>query len=232
MTFDTAFPWIGLIFAAVLLVLLPSDALRADRRVSRLRDVRWLSWAGVAAYLLHNVEEYGIDLHGERYAFPKAFCGMFGHAALYPHCPAPGAVFTAVNVPMFWLAAPLAAWLSGRHRLTGLALYGVIAVNLAAHLGRAAATGWQYNPGRLTALLLFLPLAAWTLLGAKLLSWRAVLGLIGLGLGLHLVLIAAMLLLLKGVLHAPGLVVALEALNAGAMLVVTLWAERRAPHRA
>jgi hypothetical protein len=45
---------------------------------------------GVAAYLVHNVEEYGLDLHGEAYAFPKAFCAMFGFPGLYPACPVPG----------------------------------------------------------------------------------------------------------------------------------------------
>jgi hypothetical protein len=36
-------------------------------------------------------------------------------------------VFTAVNVPLFWIAAPLGAWLAKRHPWAGLGLYGVIA---------------------------------------------------------------------------------------------------------
>jgi di/tricarboxylate transporter len=68
---DTAFPWIGLVAAIPLLALLAGNALRMDRSVARWRDWGWLSWAGVAAYLVHNVEEYGLDLHGGGLCLPQ-----------------------------------------------------------------------------------------------------------------------------------------------------------------
>lgn len=47
---NTAFPWIGLAGAAVLLLLLfASSLLRSDAHISQWRDPTWLSWAGVAA---------------------------------------------------------------------------------------------------------------------------------------------------------------------------------------
>nr|WP_315382401.1 HXXEE domain-containing protein [uncultured Sphingomonas sp.] len=223
---DTWFPWIGLVAAAVLLVLLSMDSLRADLRVPRRHDLSWLSWAGVAAYLIHNVEEYGLDLHGQAYAFPKAFCGMFGYAALYPQCPVPGEVFTAVNIPMFWLAAPLGAWMSRRYRFMGLAIYSVIAVNLAAHVGRTLVSGGQYNPGLLTAILIFLPLAGWTLIGTGALTRRELATVVGIGVMVHAILIFGMLLLITGVVREPGVVVVLQSLNAGVLILATFAAEK------
>ena len=66
------FPWIGGIAALILLVLLfCTSNLRANAQISRWRDRTWLSWLGMVAYLVHNLEEYGIDLYGRRDGFPK-----------------------------------------------------------------------------------------------------------------------------------------------------------------
>jgi hypothetical protein len=46
-----------------------TNVLRSDLSVSRWRDLVWLSWAATAAYLVHNVEEYGVDLLGREHAF-------------------------------------------------------------------------------------------------------------------------------------------------------------------
>lgn len=223
---DTAFPWIGLVAAIPLLALLAGNALRMDRSVARWRDWGWLSWAGVAAYLVHNVEEYGLDLHGEAYAFPKAFCAMFGFPDLYPACPVPGDVFTAVNVLLFWIAAPWGAWLAKRHPWAGLGLYGVIAVNMLAHIGRALADDCVYNPGLLTAVVVFLPMAFWVLVGARLWPKAVVVAVVALGFALHGILIAGMLLLIKGVVQDAGIVTLIQVCNAGLMIALPLLAER------
>lgn len=223
---NTAFPWIGLAGAVVLSALLASNALRSNPAVSRWRDLSWLSWVGVAAYLIHNVEEYGIDLTGRTYSFPQAFCAMFGFSAAYPHCPAPGEVFTAVNVPMFWIAAPLGACLSRRHPWAGLGIFSVIAVNMVAHIGSAVAHRGAYNPGLFTAVLIFLPLASWVLAGARLLRGSAVAAVIALGVVAHLNLIAAMLLLVRGIVHQASIVVLLQTLNAALLILAPLVVER------
>lgn len=226
---NTAFPWIGLVGAVVLLGLLAGNGLRGTAGRSRWRDLPWLSWLGVATYLLHNFEEYGIDLRGQAHAFPAAFCAMFGFAA--PACPVPDVVFTAVNVPMFWLAAPLAAGLSRRYPLTGLAIYGVIAVNLVAHVGEGLAKGLfggsVYNPGELTAMLLFLPLALWTLVFSRSLTRPVFVWVIASGVAVHLILIGSMQLLVTGVLHDPAPVIGIQLLNAALLVLAPLLAERR-----
>ena len=80
--FDLNWPWIGLTAAAVLLaVLLGTDRLRDDARVSRWRDPYWLGWLAVPLYHVHEAEEYGVDATGTRHAFPDALCHQLGLAA-------------------------------------------------------------------------------------------------------------------------------------------------------
>jgi hypothetical protein len=135
-------------------------------------------------------------------------------------------VFTAVNVPLFWIAAPLGAWLAKRHPWAGLGLYGVIAVNMLAHIGRALADGGVYNPGLLTAVMVFLPLAFWVLVGARLWTKAVVVAVVALGCALHGILIAGMLLLVKGVVQDAGAVALIQVCNAGLMIALPLLAGR------
>lgn len=222
---DRSFPWVGLPGAILLLVLMfGTDVLRGDRTVSRWRDLTWLSWAGAAAYLIHNVEEYGVDLMGRLHAFPTSLCIMFGFPDAV-HCPAPPAFFTSVNVPMFWFAAPVAALLSKRHPLVGLTIYSVMSVNFVAHLASGLATGAIYNPGWFTALLLFLPLTVWmvhTLFGGAGLGYGALAYLAGWGVVLHLILAGSLLPLMKGLITNPVPVICAQFVNAG-LLIAAPW---------
>ena len=223
---NTTFPWIGLAGAIGLLGLLfATNVLRGDPSLSRWRDLTWLSWAGAAAYLLHNVEEYGIDLLGQTYAFPKFFCHMFGFAAIYPTCPVAPEVFTAVNVPMFWLAAPVAALMSKRHPVVGLTIYSIISINLVTHIAQGVISGTFYNPGFLTALVLFLPLSAWVIYALFVtgpLSYKTLAYVIGWGIAAHLILMAAMLPLIKGLLH-DALPSTIAQVGNAALLILVPW---------
>jgi hypothetical protein len=53
-----------------LILLVTTDLLRSDIKVSRWKDWTWLAWLAATAYLAHNVEEYGIDMHGNLHEFP------------------------------------------------------------------------------------------------------------------------------------------------------------------
>jgi hypothetical protein len=226
---NTSFPWIGLAGAAVLLVLMfATNRLRSDPGISRWKDLTWLSWAATVVYLLHNVEEYGVDLFGRTYAFPTVMCAMFGYAPP-PACPVPPAFFTSVNVPMFWLIGPVAALMSKRHPLVGLTLYSVTSVNLVAHVAGGIATGAIYNPGWLTAVFLFLPLSAWmvhALFGKGRLSYRALAYLLVWGLVAHLLLAVSILPLMRGLIRTAAPAITIQLVNA-ALLIIAPWLVER-----
>src|SRR5215469_7540916 len=93
---DLNFPWVGSVAAAIFLVLLfLTNKLRSDLDRSRWKDHVWLSWLAVAIYLVHNVEEYGVDLLGRFHAFPNSMCSLLGLAP-FPACPIPTPFFLAV----------------------------------------------------------------------------------------------------------------------------------------
>jgi hypothetical protein len=227
--FQLAFPWIGGIAAIVLVCLMfGTSKLRGDPRLSRWRDPVWLSWMATVVYLLHNVEEYGLDLLGQAHAFPNALCANL-KLPPYPDCAIPPAFYLAVNISLFWFVGPIAAILSPRHRLVGLALYSVISINGLVHIVAAIATGQPYNPGLLTAVLLFLPLTVWvgsTCFGKDRLSYKAMAWLVGCGILLHVVLIAPLFLFINGRIGASALVVS-QVANAGLLLLLAWLGERR-----
>ena len=196
---DLNFPWIGSIAAVIVLVLLFfTNRLRSDLNQSRWRDISWLSWLAVAIYLIHNVEEYGVDLLGQFHAFPHFMCAMLAQPP-YPSCPIPGPFYLAVNLPLFWVGAPAAAISSRRNPILGLSVYGVIFVNALTHLGAFAHSG--YNPGVLTALILFLPVSFWVArvcFGKSGLPYGVLAFIIADGIFLHAVLMGSTMLFLHG----------------------------------
>jgi len=221
--FDLAFPWIGGGGAVVLLVLLfGTNVLRSDPTRSRWRDPAWLSWLAAVAYLLHNVEEYGVDLVGAAHAFPDALCTNLKLPA-YPGCPIPPAFYLAVNIPLFWVLAPLVALLSRRRPLVGLALYSVIFINGLTHVALVAKTGTLYNPGLLTAVLIFLPLSVWvgrTCFGPGRLSYPAMALLIAWGVLLHVILAGSVIMFINGLMGGTTLA-SVQVVNAALLLLVS-----------
>ena len=142
------FPWIGGGAAIVLLILLFGPRLlQSEPASSRWHDRVWLSWLAAAIYLLHNVEEYGIDVFGRMTQFPAEICSVLNLPAP-PGCPIPAAYFLSVNIPLIWIGAPIAALLSHRHPLVGLSFYGLIFVNLFFHIMPLLA-GAAFGPARL-----------------------------------------------------------------------------------
>jgi hypothetical protein len=205
---DIAFPWIGGVAAVVLLALLFGTHLfRSGLDPSRWRDRVWLSWLAMVIYLLHNVEEYGIDLFGQLHAFPDGICGVL-KLPPYPACPLPPAFYLAVNIPLFWIGAPIAALMSRRHPLVGLTFYSVIFTNALVHLAPLLA-GLGYGAGTLTAAVLFLPVSAWVAhacFGRGRLGYKAMALLVADGVILHVILMGSMQLFLRGVIDSTALV--------------------------
>ena len=223
---DLNFPWIGYVGAIVLLALLFStDVLRSDLDRSRWRDRVWLSWLGVAIYLIHNIEEYGVDLLGRFHAFPNSMCSQLGLPS-FPACPIPTVFFLAVNLPLFWVGAPIAAFLSRRHPIVGLSVYGIIFINALTHIGSAVHAG--YNPGMLTSLILFLPSSFWVArvsFGKQGLPYGALAFIVADGLLLHVVLMGSAMLFLHGVI-GPSTVTVIQLLNALMFFLIASLAEK------
>lgn len=200
--FAIIWPWIGLGAAvALLVVLFATDGLQADRRASRWFDLQWLVWLAFAAYLLHQFEEHGVDLLGQPYAFRTDLCRILSYRDPIA-CPVPLSFITAVNVGTVWIAGLVSVLLVRRMPPIGLSFFAIPLVNALTHIG-SAVVEWRYNPGLLTACVLFVPLNIWTLwvararLGAPL---RALgLTLAG-GIAVHAVLMGSLMAFLRGYL--------------------------------
>lgn len=218
----------------ILLLGLTFGDMRGDRTAPRTRDMVWLAWAATAAYLLHQFEEHGIDAAGVPYAFRGALCMRFGFANATA-CPIPESFITAVNIPAVWISGPIAALLGRRWPAIALSYFSVPAVNAFAHIGPALAAG-DYNPGLLTAVLLFLPLSLWTLriaLRRPDLGWRIVTATIGGGIVIHAVLILTLRAYLMDALGEDTLV-AIQVINPAIpiMLVAAIMQRRPSSFRA
>jgi hypothetical protein len=232
--FDLAWPWIGLGFAGVLVVLLfATNLLRRDRSLPRHRDLRWLAFLAVAVYMVHNVEEYGIAADGVLHAFPDALCTTLGQPA-YPGCGIPPTFFLFVNLPLIWIAGPVAALLSRRMPLVGLTLWGVTGVNAVVHVAPAIALR-EYDPGLVTAVVLFIPLTAMAFTAAAgrrgPYRRRAMVVLLGSGVLMHAVLAGSILLFLRGTIPEWLLLAAQPLVIAAGYGIVRL-AEPRVRRRA
>jgi hypothetical protein len=227
-SFGQGWPWIGLGAAGLLFVLLTTNALRSDRSVSRWRDLVWLTWAAVFAYLMHQFEEHGIDAHDRAYAFRGFLCAELGFADP-AGCPVPVSFITAVNVTAVWVAGPLSALLATRWPVVGLSFFAIPAANLFAH-AVPALTLQSYNPGLLTAVALFLPLSLLAFAAAITryhLGVRAVLATLFAGAAMHAILMGSLMSFINGRLDLDTLLL-LQIANPllSALLVVILSGRR------
>lgn len=216
--FMHVWPWVGLGAAAVLLVLLfGTDWMRSRTDVGRWRDPTWFAWLAAVAYMLHNVEEYGLDFTGQALAFPTAMGGLLGSTPAWTF-------FLCVNLSLVWVMGPLAAHLSRRYPALAFGMVGVEAVNVLTHLPGAVMLG-SVSGGFVTAAFVFLPLVVWAYVGvagnpATGLSRKALTAYLGVGLLYHVGLFANMPLYINGVYD--GNAMGLEMLVVGCV-VFGLW---------
>lgn len=192
--FDLAWPWIGLVASGLLLaVLFGTRRLQQNTQISRWRDPVWLAWLMSAVYMLHNFEEYGIDALGQHHAFPISACAAL-HQPPYPACLLPPGFYLGVNLSAIWAGSVLCAILSRRNKAVGLAYAGLLITNGLSHFGSFAA-GKGYNPGLVTAVVLFFPLFYWvakTCFGTGRLSYWVLASIVLAGTVLSVVLLGSM----------------------------------------
>lgn len=224
--FDRHWCYIGLAGAVVLLLIaFGTNVFRERLDVSRWRDPVWLSWLMVPVYFIHQFEEYGFDATGRSYGFPQSTCEMFGYSLA--NCPIPASFFPFVNIPGLWIGAPIAALLARRNHAVGLGYLGVLSINSLVHLGPVIG-GKDYNPGLLTAMILFVPLSGWiihTCFGPQGLRYQTLAAILLAGVLLHVVLIGSIQLVIHGALN-PSLANAIQVINP-LWLFVLPWATNR-----
>lgn len=208
--FFLEWPWIGLGACAVILILaFFTNFLRADTSKGRWRDPAWLAWLGAAAYMLHNIEEYGIAANGMFNAFPTFMYAALGFQVSE-------AAYLACNLGLVWIVGPVAAVLARRYAAMAPCMAIFELINGVTHVVQALAFQ-MYNPGLLTAVVVFIPLGIWTLHvcfgGAPKLRWRVFFEQFALALLYHIVLMAGIFGARAGLIDAPlqGLVMVLDA---------------------
>ena len=115
----------------------------------------------LVAYIMHQFEEHWIDLFSHQYAFygdvNKLLLEVLGasDAAVGPLTPE--SIFV-INTSLVWLIGAIAIWRSPEHIFPSLAMAGITLVNGISHIALGIAKQ-SYNPGLLTAVAIFLPLA-------------------------------------------------------------------------
>lgn len=191
------FQWIGLCFALIIFLLLLVDAIRSGNLSLRFNDIKWLSWLGIAIYLLHNVEEYGLDILGLTNSFPHQARILL--QTINPNGALPGnELFAVVNITAFWFVCPIATFRAKRYPLTGMAIFGIMSVNGLIHL-LAVLSGKGWSAGNFTGVVFFIPLSS---LAFYVYSrhrngwWKGLAVLLACGILTHLILAASFLLYL------------------------------------
>lgn len=143
--------------------------------------------------------------------------------------------FLCVNLSLVWVMGPLMAILSRRYPALAFAMVGVETVNCLTHLPGAIALG-SISGGCITALLIFLPIIIWAIVGV---AGNSEAGLkrstfwiyAGIGALYHVGLFANMPLFVMGVFD--GNAMGVEMLAVGCVVVALwIWAARRTKAKA
>jgi hypothetical protein len=137
----------GIVFGALVLMYREGESFS----LSKLTRLNWLL---LTAYLVHQFEEHGVDVFGRIYYFHE-----YANAQLA----AQGITLTPlailkINTISVWMGFLLAVWGGSRYKWPGLAAAGMTLINAVFHITMAVANG-EYNPGVLTAVVLFLPIS-------------------------------------------------------------------------
>lgn len=216
-------PWIGFGAALVIVILLfCTDVLRMDMTKSRWRDPSWLAWLASAAYLIHNCEEYGIDMLGNLHQFPNTMVEMMSANPSE-------AFYMAVNISMFWIASPIAAKLGRKYKIVAMGMSGELFINALSHVAPLLG-GTGYTAGTLTALIIFLPVSLWTFYACYgksegKFSFKVLAAIIGIAIVNHLILMASILLFKSGTIGTAVLVV-FQIVNAALAVIMWMGADR------
>lgn len=225
--FERYWSSVGLGAAIVMIaLLLCTNVFRGRIEVSRWRDPVWLAWLMTVAYLLHNFEEYGIDVLGRAFHFSVTACQTYGFGAA-ESCPLTPSFFVAVNIPFVWVVLPAAALLARRIPAIGLTGAGLLLTNALSHIA-GLATPMGYSPGTLTAAVLFVPVSLWvfaTHFGRGKTRYQTMVAILLASLLAQAVLLGLLLGLSKGTIALP-LAIAIQSIDP-VLLLILPWVANR-----
>ncbi|MEM6376626.1 MAG: HXXEE domain-containing protein [Bacteroidota bacterium] len=136
---------------------------RKNDTMNNIADYRFVAIIMLIAYIIHQYEEHWIDLFGNYYAFyvfnNDFILGNLGATDSSVKPLSKAAIFM-INTSLVWLVGVLAIWRSPQHLFPLIAMGSIIVVNGLVHL-LAGVAKFQYNPGLLTSVLIFIPLYVW-----------------------------------------------------------------------
>ncbi|MEM9007904.1 MAG: HXXEE domain-containing protein [Cyanobacteria bacterium P01_F01_bin.86] len=153
--------WMKLGAYAVPLTLFLFFSFTKKRTDSILADIKLMSVLLLVAYLIHQFEEHWIDLFGNHYAFYNYFNAVLLGVLGSPDSsvmPVSSAALFVINTSLVWLVGIMAIWRSPNHLFPVLAMNGIVLVNAISHI-LSGIVNLSYNPGLLTAISIFIPLA-------------------------------------------------------------------------
>jgi len=131
-----------------------------EKRLTFL-DTKFISVLLLIVYIIHQAEEHWVDLLGNQYAFYDYFnallLGLLNAENTNTMPLTPESIFV-INTSLVWLVGVIAIWRSPEHLFPPLAMAGITLVNAFSHV-MAGVFKQSYNPGILTAIVLFIPLA-------------------------------------------------------------------------
>ncbi len=180
-------------FMAPFLVLVAFSVSASEKPI----NARSISLALLVAYILHQFEEHWVDIYGHGYAFKpylnEFLSGLLGYAQVQ-ELMSDMSVFV-INTSLVWLVGALAVWRGDGHTFAALCMAAIVIVNAVSHIGAGLMSG-SYNPGLLTAVLVFLPVG----IGSYVLLARNEAATVGLvsasliwGLAAHLIMVGGIL---------------------------------------
>ncbi|AFY58837.1 hypothetical protein Riv7116_6509 [Rivularia sp. PCC 7116] len=124
-------------------------------------DTKLISVVLLVAYMIHQFEEHWIDVFGNHYAFSEYFNTLFlsilGVQDSSVIILSREAIFV-INTSLVWLIGIIGIWRSPKHLFPVLAMNGIVLVNAISHIFPGIFKQ-SYNPGLLTAIVIFLPVA-------------------------------------------------------------------------
>ena len=202
-------PFVGLIMAFLCILYL-----RFKGRMGVFYLPGWFALL-LPIYMIHQFEEHGIDLFGQRFAFQSYFCNVIGFHGELLNCPVTPEFIIAVNVGTVWILGTF-SWLFGaKHPFLGASMAALLFVNGWIHFG-STLYHLNYNPGVATSVLLFLPVSIWVFylcIKNKVLSYFQLGGALFCGVLIHLVLIGSLRAFQAG-LTGHSLLLWVQILNA------------------